>query len=109
MHTTVALRYARRAPLIQFLGKRTVPTGLDHSPRPHPEAPRASLPTSFAQYRERAQQHGPLSGYHAVTGGVAPREGEFFDRKELPQRFWRLQFSQEEMEVIESGGAAAFA
>jgi small subunit ribosomal protein YMR-31 len=37
------------------------------------------------------------------------KEGEVFDRNQLPQRFWRMKLSPEEMEIIESGGAAAFA
>ena len=35
--------------------------------------------------------------------------GEVFDRNQLPKRFWRMTISKEEMELIESGGAAAFA
>ncbi|KAL7274990.1 hypothetical protein RUND412_002084 [Rhizina undulata] len=111
MHATKTLRAAAgRTPLIQFLGKRSVPQSIDHSPRPHPAAPVQKLPNSFAQYRENAQQHGPLSGYRfTASPSIQPKQGEVFDRSELPPRFWRLTMTPEEMEVIEGGGAPAFA
>lgn len=34
-----------------------------------------------------------------------PKEGEVFDRSELPARYRRLRVSQAEIEAIESGGA----
>lgn len=73
-----------RQPMIRFLGKRSTPKGtlefqcpqkcelrrslaaeVDHSPHAHPEAPDHKLPDSFAQYRNRAIQHGPLGGQQA--------------------------------------------
>jgi len=39
-------------------------------------------------------------------GAVKPKEGEFFDRDELPARFRRTVMSQAEIEAVESGGAA---
>jgi len=51
-----------RQPMIKFLGKRSIPKSIDHSPHAHPAAPDHSLPESFAQYRNRATQHGPLGG-----------------------------------------------
>ncbi|PUU79287.1 hypothetical protein B9Z19DRAFT_979949 [Tuber borchii] len=101
-----------RTPLIQFLGKRSIPEPVDHTPRPHPAAPTKALPNSFAEYRKEAQQHGPLSGYKPATAPRAPRapsispgQGQVFDRSQLPPRFWRLTLSKQEMEVVESGGA----
>ncbi|CAZ79360.1 unnamed protein product [Tuber melanosporum] len=108
MSASQALRAstAGRTPLIQFLGKRSIPESIDHTPRPHPAATKA-LPNSFAEYRKKAQQHGPLGGYKAATAtSISPGKGQVFDRSELPPRFWRLTLSKEEMEVIESGGAA---
>ncbi|PWW78927.1 hypothetical protein C7212DRAFT_167045 [Tuber magnatum] len=96
-----------RTPLIQFLGKRSIPESVDHTPRPHPVAPTKALPNSFAEYRKTAQQHGPLGDYKATTAAsISPPKGQVFDRSQLPPRFWRLTLSKEEMEVIESGGAA---
>ncbi|KAF2160325.1 hypothetical protein M409DRAFT_70497 [Zasmidium cellare ATCC 36951] len=50
-----------RQPLIKFVGRRhQIPQKLDHSPHVHPAAPSPQLPESFASYREKATQHGPL-------------------------------------------------
>lgn len=90
---------------------------VDHTPRPHPVSPTGVLPDSFAAYRAKAQQHGPLGrasfakGFiggnpGAALGPVAPKQGEFFDRDELPSRFHRLPWSDAEIEAIETGGAS---
>ncbi|QIW96935.1 hypothetical protein AMS68_002453 [Peltaster fructicola] len=130
MQSTRALFQARQ-PLIKFLGRRTIPQKIDHAPHAHPAAPTDSLPESFASYRSKAQQHGPLNGGqtrsftqpssgplavhpHGAIGGhsgrdlgsVKPKQGEFWDRSELPSRFGRLVFSDAEIEAIESGGAS---
>ncbi|OJD13753.1 hypothetical protein AJ78_05820 [Emergomyces pasteurianus Ep9510] len=115
---------AARAPLIKFIGKRSVPRSVDHSPRVHPASPSPELPESFASYRAKAQQHGPLNYsvqsngiYGGAIGGipgaslgpVEPKKGEYFDRNELPERFRRLTWSQEEIDAVETGGASLFA
>lgn len=92
---------------------------MDHTPRVHPAAPTSSLPDSFAAYRAKAQQHGPLgrSQFNGTIGGsagaalgpVRPEPGQFFDRAELPARFGRLPWTQAEIEAIETGGASMFA
>jgi small subunit ribosomal protein YMR-31 len=97
----------------------------------HPASPSESLPESFASYRQKASQHGPMmrnnssSGAAAaqaptqvygviggstarMLGSVQPKEGEVWDRNELPKRFRRTVFSEAEMEAIESGGASLF-
>ncbi|GES60657.1 37S ribosomal protein YMR-31, mitochondrial [Aspergillus terreus] len=120
MRATVALRNAARTPLIRFLGRRSVPQSVDHSPRPHPASPSGALPDSFAAYRSKAQQHGPLGrasfiqgnigrSAGAALGPVQPKQGEFFDRSELPPRFGRLPWSEAEIEAIETGGASLYA
>lgn len=38
-------------------------------------------------------------------GSVQPRQGEVWDRSELPERFARLEWSGEEIEAVEMGGA----
>ncbi|KAJ5894346.1 hypothetical protein N7495_006037 [Penicillium taxi] len=119
MRATFALRTAARTPLIHFIGKRTVPQSVDHTPRVHPASPASNLPDSFATYRAKAQQHGPLTR-HMFTGGIGghsgaslgpvrPKAGEFFDRSELPARYGRLPWSEAEIEAIETGGASMFA
>jgi small subunit ribosomal protein YMR-31 len=120
---------------------------VDHSPHAHPASPTHSLPESFASYRSKAQQHGPLGGggnngggpaaggssqassspphisapttssvtYGAIggtpgrsLGSVKPKDGEFFDRDELPKRFQRKVWSDEEIEAVDSAGASIF-
>lgn len=99
-----------RTPMISFLGKRAIPQNIDHTPRPHPQSPTGRLPNSFAEYRKNAQQHGPLAFQPSVRrGSIQPAAGEVFDRNELPKRFWRMTITPEEIEIIESGGAAAWA
>ncbi|KAF2184427.1 hypothetical protein K469DRAFT_709166 [Zopfia rhizophila CBS 207.26] len=108
-----------RQPMIRFLGKRTTPSKLDHTPKVHPASPSQSLPESFATYRQKAQQHGPLNQSNqystggwigskpgASLGPIEAGKGEFFDRAELPKRFQRLAWTQDEIEAVESGGAS---
>ena len=97
---------------------------LDHDSYAHPASPTHTLPDSFASYRSKAQQHGPLGGhasppsstiYGAIgghagrgLGSIKPKEGEFFDRSELPARFRKTAWSEEEIEAITSAGASLF-
>ena len=99
-------------------------TEVDHDPKPHPASPSSDLPNSFASYRKKAQQHGPLGGGQqtnqasgsgllesrtgASLGTVMPKEGEYFDRSELPSRFRRTAMTVVEIEAIESGGASVW-
>jgi small subunit ribosomal protein YMR-31 len=95
---------------------------VDHTPRPHPEAPTQALPgsfsngnshASFSSYRDSAQQHGPLRKAIGAQPGAnlgpveAPR-GVFFDRSQLPARFRRAPLDPKEIEAVETGGAALF-
>lgn len=110
---------------------------IDHTPRPHPAAPSSDLPSSFASYRQKAQQHGPLNpglspvssssrststsssgsryGGHIGSssgrqlGSIEAGKGEVFDVSELPARFRRRVMSVEEIEAVESGGGSLFA
>ncbi|KAI9874272.1 MAG: hypothetical protein M1830_009938 [Pleopsidium flavum] len=130
MNATRALRQAaaaqHRTPLIKFLGKRFTPKSMDHTPHVHPASPTENLPDSFASYRSKAQQHGPLTHRSSVSsspmaygaigghpgsslGSVDPPEGQFFDRSELPARFRRTPWTQAEIDAIETGGASIFA
>lgn len=96
---------------------------VDHSPKVHPASPTPSLPDSFAAYRSKAQQHGPLNSPGRVSslsygpiggvpgaslGPIEPKKGESFDRDELPPRFHRLAWTQSEIDAIETGGASLF-
>lgn len=128
-----AAAHAERQPLIKFIGKRTTPAAasVDHTPQVHPASPTNKLPAdftdahshaSFSSYRDHAQQFGPLrktiknAGERGIGGSAgadlgsveAPR-GFLFDRNDLPERFRRAKISLEEIESVETGGAAAFA
>jgi len=101
-----------RQPLIKFVGKRTPPAHVDATPHVHPASPTATLPNTFASYRQQAQQHGPLNvgvGIGTKTGAslgpVEPTHGEYFDRSQLPEKFAKLPWTLAEIEAIESGGA----
>ncbi|KAJ3495892.1 hypothetical protein NLG97_g3062 [Lecanicillium saksenae] len=134
MFTTRALRqaaaHAERQPMIKFIGPRSIPSSIDHSPKPHPASPSGKLPegfaadgassrhASFSSYRDHAQQHGPLqktirSGEAGIggmsgsqMGSVEAPNGVFFDISELPARFRRQPINLAEIEAVESGGAA---
>lgn len=103
---------------------------IDHTPHPHPASPTAALPadftsntsSSFSEYRDRSQQHGPLrrtltrlaeagigGASAAALPSITPAKGMFFDRDELPARFRRRVWSAEEIEAVESGGASVAA
>lgn len=72
-----------RTPLIKFIGKRTAPASVDHTPHVHPASEQSALPDSFAEsfakYRSRAQQHGPLktqsSSYSSSAGQTSMSAG----------------------------------
>ncbi|KAH0543642.1 hypothetical protein FGG08_002080 [Glutinoglossum americanum] len=130
MNTTKVLRQAaaaqaatyHRAPLIKFVGKRTAPESTDHTPQAHPASPTQNLPDSFATYRVKAQQHGPLNHRPTLstTGGavggqsgqslgpVEPPKGQYFDRDELPEKFRRKPWTQAEIDAVQTGGASLF-
>ncbi|KAI2622624.1 hypothetical protein GGS21DRAFT_534651 [Xylaria nigripes] len=113
---------AERVPLIRFIGKRQIPSNIDHTPQPHPASPTGSLPanfgqgsvpTTFSSYRVSAQQHGPLhkslgSVPASKLGPVAAPVGQYFDRSELPERFRRMPLSAAEIEAVETGGATLY-
>ena len=95
---------------------------IDHAAHAHPAAPSDTLPDSFKVYRSKAQQHGPLTHRSSISsvggaigghpgislGPVEPKNGQYFDRSELPSRFGRMPWSQAEIEAVETGGASLF-
>ncbi|KAK9461254.1 uncharacterized protein V1516DRAFT_685708 [Lipomyces oligophaga] len=98
---------AQRTPLIRFLGKRVYTGEIDHTPRVHSQDPHGELPPSFKQYRLQAQQHGPLSTGSSAkySGSISAAPGEFFSRNELPPRYRYPAPDENEIELINSGGA----
>ena len=103
--------------------RRKTTASIDHTPHAHPASPTHELPAdfkssgsspTFSSYRQHAQQHGPLgrakSGGVGETSGhslgpVAPTQGEFFDRNELPLRFRRAPIDMAEIDAVETAGA----
>lgn len=64
---------------------------------------------SSAASQTPSQALGGIGGSTArQLGSVKPKDGEFWDRNELPKRFRRTAYSEAEMEAIESGGASMF-
>lgn len=41
-------------------------------------------------------------------GPIEPKDGEYFDVSELPRRFQRRKYTDEEMDAVTSGGASLF-
>lgn len=41
-------------------------------------------------------------------GPIQPKQGEYFDRNELPKRFRRTPFTEAEMDAIQTGGASLY-
>ena len=137
------LRLAQhRTPMIKFLGKRSAPKQVDHTPHLHPADPHPSLPDSFAEsfvsYREQVQNPGAATSSQSSSppnndsiqkppqpqpnkpygliggksgkdlGSVAPAEGEYFSRSELPRRFQPPVWEQPEIDAVNSGGASFY-
>ena len=100
-------RQSRRSTILTLLE-------IDHTPQVHPASPTPALPNSFAAYRQKALQHGPLNAQFggigtksgASLGPIEPGSGIAFDKSELPAKFYhRIPWTQAEIEAIESGGA----
>ncbi|KAI4116097.1 MAG: hypothetical protein LQ345_003432 [Seirophora villosa] len=63
-----------------------------------PSKPPAPVPASRA--------YGAIGGHSGHSlGSVAPGRGLVMDRTELPERFWGLRWTEEEIEGVELGGA----
>jgi len=68
------------------------------------------MPQSFSAPTSSPVTYGAIGGAPGRSlGPVQPKQGEFFDREELPKRFRRTVWSEEEIEAITSGGASMFA
>ena len=69
----------------------------------------SSIP-SFSAPTTSSVTYGRIGGSPGKSlGSVKPKEGEFFDRDELPQRFRRKVWSEEEIEAVTGGGASMIA
>ena len=53
------------------------------------------------------QPYGGIGGKSGKQlGSIQPKQGEFFDREELPARFRRRAFTEAEIEAVDSAGAS---
>ncbi|TKA83490.1 hypothetical protein B0A55_00582 [Friedmanniomyces simplex] len=58
---------------------------------------------------QTSKPYGAIGGHSGKQlGSVQPKQGEFWDRNELPRRFHRTQWTEAEMEGLESGGATYY-
>ncbi|RSH83296.1 uncharacterized protein EHS24_006971 [Apiotrichum porosum] len=108
MHATTLVRAAARTPMIQFIGKRSWPTG-PHTPAPHPAAPK-EIVEAFAAFIAKSQA-APAAGKAVSTAGYIPlykasaKQADFEDW-EAPSYLWqRPEMTEREMEAVMSGGA----
>jgi small subunit ribosomal protein YMR-31 len=54
-----------------------------------------------------SQTYGAVGGVSGASlGSVQAGKGEFFDRSELPKRFRRMDWSDSEIEAVDSAGAS---
>ncbi|CAG9948816.1 unnamed protein product [Clonostachys rosea f. rosea IK726] len=104
---------------------------IDHTPKPHPASPDGKLPASFvstlppatppsaptatmpaARSLQKSIRYSETNGVGGTSGSalgsVAAPAGMYFDTSELPARFRRAPIELEEIEAVESGGAALF-
>lgn len=66
-----------------------------------------AAPAMAAKSVPSSMSYGPIGGTAArKLGSIKPKDGEYFDRSELPKRFAKLQWSDDEMEAITSAGAS---
>lgn len=81
-------------PLIKFLGKRSTPKNVDHTPKVHPLSGMKSLPASFGASSGGSSSGGSSSG-SAVIDSIL----------DLPSKFQTPKISESELEQVNSGAA----
>ncbi|KAK4575198.1 hypothetical protein LTR86_001050 [Recurvomyces mirabilis] len=68
---------------------------------------RQPAPSGSGGAAQTSSPYGAIGGHSGrELGSVKPKQGEFWDRSELPRRFHRTRWTEAEMEAIESGGAS---
>ncbi|KAK6457917.1 uncharacterized protein RJT20DRAFT_125799 [Scheffersomyces xylosifermentans] len=91
-----AARLLNRVPLIKFVGgPHPAPTTISKAVKPHPLAPKGEIPGGAASSGSTYFNSNPIE----------PKEGEFFSRAQLSQRFRYKVPKEDEIEDIISGGA----
>jgi len=97
MHASRAV--LKHTPLIHFLGKRTIPKNIDHTPHVHPLSGMTQLPKSFFG----GAGAGGAGSAAATESASSP--GALDSVLDLPQRFKMPAISEEELEQVNSGAA----
>ncbi|KAE8377133.1 hypothetical protein BDV26DRAFT_293435 [Aspergillus bertholletiae] len=116
MHATVILQRAARVPRIPVAAQHFITFSAGHpSPSPSMSSTGSSY-ESFAAYRSRAYQHGPLHQASVMRGSVRPgsgaskkpisSKGQPVDHEDLSPPAQRLPWTEAEIDAIESGGAS---
>jgi len=102
MHPSIRTLSSRaHQPLIKFIGKRTYPRTRD-TPQAHPAAP-ADVKTRFFAFLKKVEH-----SYGSHEGGPPASSSnnvlnEFW---EAPERLWKRDIEQAEIDAILSGGAS---
>ncbi|EKM59041.1 uncharacterized protein PHACADRAFT_169504 [Phanerochaete carnosa HHB-10118-sp] len=97
-------------PLIQFVGKRQWPSTPEPQ-HPHPFAP-TELQNAFSDFLNKFKASASAEGSSQSSMAASSASGKngetvqvFTDFWQAPERLWRRRISEEEIEVITSGGA----
>ncbi|KAG5635318.1 hypothetical protein H0H81_011731 [Sphagnurus paluster] len=99
MHPSLRVFSSRaHQPLIRFLGKRTYPS-TPSAPHAHPAAP-AELKNHFADFVKKFEASGKSSSLSTLSTGAL---SEFW---EAPERLWKQDIAEAEIEAILTGGAS---
>ncbi|CAL1713620.1 unnamed protein product [Somion occarium] len=109
MHPT--FRLGVHKPLIRFIGKRQWPSKPEPQ-HPHPFAP-AELKKAFSDFVSKFQSSGAQAGLSSTQPATSqPKSGpnvhvyqEFW---QAPERLWKSDLSEEEVELAMSGGASRY-
>ncbi|RDB15488.1 hypothetical protein Hypma_004185 [Hypsizygus marmoreus] len=101
MHPSLRVCSARaHQPLIRFLGKRTYPS-TPSTPHAHPAAP-AELKKRFEELFSTSEASGSAP---VASSGSKVVFAEFW---EAPERFWKRDIEDSEIDAILSGGASLY-
>ncbi|CCM03575.1 uncharacterized protein FIBRA_05711 [Fibroporia radiculosa] len=108
MHPSLRLCSAGsvRQPLIHFLGKRQWPA-TPEAPHAHAFAP-PELKQSFAEFVKKYKASGSSASSTSTASSSKSREGAqvFSEFWQAPERFWKHDLEEWEIELVETGGAS---
>ncbi|KAI0786521.1 hypothetical protein C8Q75DRAFT_808492 [Abortiporus biennis] len=97
---------AARKPLIHFIGKRQWPSQPE-APHPHPFAP-AELKQAFSDFVAKFKASGSQAAASKPSSSTKAGENvQVYDEFwKAPERLWKQEISEAEVEAILSGGAS---